>query len=130
MEKEITEQTEVVKEDKATKNIKDKTLTTELHFELLKQYAWLSSAMIGAVVILIQLKFVVADSSIFIPLGLLGFSIINSLFAQDYIVESLSKGKDIQQIIKPLYFMRMASIFSLGLAAGMLCALFIFKSAA
>ena len=36
--------------------IQNETITTELHFELLKQYAWLSSAIIGAVVILIQLK--------------------------------------------------------------------------
>ena len=36
--------------------VKNETLTTELHFELLKQYAWLSSAVIGAIIILVQLK--------------------------------------------------------------------------
>ena len=38
---------------------RNESLTTELHFELLKQYAWLSSAIIGAITILIQLMVVV-----------------------------------------------------------------------
>lgn len=32
------------------------TIATELHFELLKQYAWLSSAAIGAIIVLVKLN--------------------------------------------------------------------------
>jgi len=110
------EKAKSVKENK----IKNETLTTELQFELLKQYAWLSSAIIGAVVILVQLKILTFDSSIYIPLVCFGFSILNSLFAQDFIVESLSKGKSIYDISKTVYILRILSIFGLGLGCGLL----------
>ena len=56
--------------------IQNETITTELHVELLKQYAWLSSAIIGAVVILIQLKVLTFGSKVYIPLGCFCFSIL------------------------------------------------------
>ena len=56
--------------DSAQQNkIKNETLTTELHFELLKQYAWLSSAAIGAIVVLVQLKAIEADKDLYVSLG-------------------------------------------------------------
>lgn len=92
---------------------------------MLKQYAWLSSAIIGAVVILIQLKVLTFDSKIYIPLGCFCFSILNSLIAQDYIVESLTKGKTIYDISKKVYILRNFSIFGLGLGEGLLANSFI-----
>jgi hypothetical protein len=62
---------------------------------LLKQYTWLASAVIGAVIILIQLKAVELGEDVYISLGLLGLSIFISLIGQDHIVDSLLKGKDI-----------------------------------
>lgn len=105
--------------------IQNETITTELHFELLKQYAWLSSAIIGAVVILIQLKVLTFGSKVYIPLGCFCFSIFNSLIAQDYIVESLTKGKTIYDISKKVYILRNFSIFGLGVGVGLLANSFI-----
>ena len=46
---------ETTKVDSVCENkTKNESVTTELHFELLKQYTWLASAVIGAVIILIQ----------------------------------------------------------------------------
>lgn len=92
---------------------------------MLKQYAWLSSAIIGAVVILIQLKVLTLGSKVYIPLGCFCFSILNSLIAQDYIVESLTKGKTIYDISKKVYILRNFSIFGLGLGVGLLANSFI-----
>ena len=113
--KDIIEKSKSVEKNK----IQNETLTTELHFELLKQYAWLSSAIIGAVVILIQLKILTFGSNIYIPLGCFCFSILNSLIAQDFIVESFTKGKTIYDISKKVYILRNLSIFGLGLGAGL-----------
>jgi hypothetical protein len=111
-----------IEEEKKTQEnkIKNEALTTELQFELLKQYAWFSSAIIGAVVILIQLKLVPLDSGIYFPLGCFCFSILNSLIAQDYIVESLSNGVSIYDISKKIYYLRLLSIFGLGIGSGLL----------
>ena len=104
--------------------VKNETLTTELYFELLKQYAWLASAIIGAVVFLIQLKVVSFDSNIYAPLGFFCFSLINSLLGQDFIVESLTKGKTIYDISKKVHIFRWLSIIGLGIGVGMLSNIF------
>lgn len=132
MEKEI----HLVEEDKVLvhevnineKNkLRNETTTTELHFELLKQYAWLSSAFIGAVVVLIQLKFITFEPKIFIVLGCFGFSILNCLFGQDYIVESLTKGKSIYDISRKIQIYRHLAITGLGVGSGLL-AMLIYKT--
>ena len=105
--------------DSVTENkAKNETLTTELHFELLKQYAWLSSAVIGAIIILVQLKAVEMGNNVYITLGLLGLSIFFSIAGQDYIVDSLLKGKDIYRISKILKLIRAVSMCCLGIGAG------------
>jgi hypothetical protein len=98
--------------------VRNEALTTELHFELLKQYAWLSSAVIGAVIILIQLNAVELGKDVYISLGLLGLSIFISLIGQDHIVDSLLKGKDIYKISKILRLIRATSMGCLGLGVG------------
>ncbi|MDB2355953.1 MULTISPECIES: hypothetical protein [unclassified Pseudoalteromonas] len=98
--------------------VKNETLTTELHFELLKQYAWLSSAVIGAIIILVQLKAVEMGNDVYITLGLLGLSIFFSIIGQDHIVDSLLKGKDIYKISKTLKLIRGVSMGCLGIGAG------------
>lgn len=97
---------------------KNETLTTELHFELLKQYAWLSSAVIGAIVVLIQLNVVAIGNDVYISLASLVLSIFFALIGQDYIVDSLLKGKDIYKISKILKFIRGSSMMCLGLGSG------------
>lgn len=112
----IAEKTEI---DSVSENkIKNETLTTELHFELLKQYAWLSSAVIGAVIILVQLNAVEMNKDVYFTLGLLALSIFFSLIGQDHIVDSLLKGKDIYTISKILKLIRGVSMGCLGLGAG------------
>ncbi len=98
--------------------VKNETLTTELHFELLKQYAWLSSAVIGGIIILVQLKAVEMGNDVYISLAVLGLSIFFSLIGQDHIVDSLLKGKDIYKIAKILKLIRGASMGCLGLGIG------------
>ena len=98
--------------------VKNETLTTELHFELLKQYAWLSSAVIGTIIILVQLKAVEMGNDVYISLGLLGLSIFFSIVGQDHIVDSLLKGKDIYKISKVLKLIRGVSMGCLGIGAG------------
>ena len=100
--------------------IKNETVTTELHFELLKQYAWLSSVIIGAVVILIQLKIVSFTSDLYIPFFCFGSSIFISLLGQDFIVDSLIKGKTIYCISSKIKVYRHISMFSLFVGVGML----------
>ena len=97
--------------------IKNESLTTELHFELLKQYTWLASAVIGAVIILIQLKAVELGEDVYLSLGLLGLSIFISLIGQDHIVDSLLKGKDIYKISRILKLIRVTSMLCLALGA-------------
>jgi hypothetical protein len=110
---------ENIKVDSVNENkVKNESLTTELHFELLKQYAWLSSAVIGAIIILVQLKAVEMGGDVYITLGLLGLSIFFSLIGQDHIVDSLLKGKDIYKMSKILKLIRGASMGCLGLGAG------------
>lgn len=104
---------------------KNETLTTELHFELLKQYAWLSSAVIGAIIILIQLNVVVIGNGIYVSLAFLALSIFFSLVGQDHIVDSLLKGKNIYEMSKILKVIRGASMGFLGLGAGIFSAGFL-----
>ena len=99
-------------------NEKNETLTTELHFELLKQYTWLSSATIGAIVVLVQLKAVEIGADVYIPLTLLGSSILICISGQDHIVDALLKGKNIFQIAKILKLIRFASLLLLGTGIG------------
>ena len=100
--------------------IQNETLTTELHFELLKQYAWLASAFIGAVIVLIQLQFITFEPKIFIVLGCFGFSILNCLFGQDFMVESLTKGKSIYDISGKIRIVRHLAVGGLGVGSGLI----------
>ncbi len=102
--------------------VKNETVVTELHFELLKQYAWFSSVIIGAVVILIQLKVVSFSSDLYLPFGCFGASIFISLLGQDYIVDSLIKGKTIYGISKKIKIYRSLAMFTLFFGAGILTA--------
>jgi hypothetical protein len=116
---EVLKVEENIKVDSVNENrVKNETLTTELHFELLKQYAWLSSAVIGAIIILVQLKAVEMGDDVYISLGLLGLSIFFSLVGQDHIVDSLLKGKDIYKMSKILKLIRGASMVCLGIGVG------------
>lgn len=109
--------------DSAQQNkIKNETLTTELHFELLKQYAWLSSAAIGAIVVLVQLKAIEADKDLYVSLGFFVASIILSITGQDHIIDSLLKGKQIYDASKFLKFIRTISMMCFGIGVGYLAA--------
>lgn len=97
---------------------KNETVITELHFDLLKHYAWLSSAIIGAIIILAQIGVTEMDVHVFVSLGLLGLSILISLTGQDHMVDSLLKGKSIYSIAKLMKVLRVTSLLCLGMGAG------------
>lgn len=112
----VEENTEANSVDAAKE--RNETLTTELHFELLKQYAWLASAMIGVVIVLVQLKAMTMGFDVYVTLGVLGVSIFFCLFGQDHIVDSLLNGKDIYKIAKVLKFYRGVALTLLGFGSG------------
>lgn len=99
---------------------KNETVATELQFELLKQYAWLSSAITGAVVILIQLKILSFSTDLYISFFCFGASIFISLFGQDFIADSLIKGKTIYCIANKVKIFRCISMFTLFVGVGVL----------
>ncbi|NCT48162.1 MAG: hypothetical protein GW763_09290 [Paraglaciecola sp.] len=105
----------------------NETLATELHFELLKQYAWLSSAVCGGLIVLIQMQVIKAGTDVYVSLMCFGISILCAIFGQDHIVDSLIKGKGIYEIAKTLSRIRFISMMSIGIGAGYLNAsLFLF----
>ncbi|MFC4654837.1 hypothetical protein ACFO3I_07415 [Rheinheimera marina] len=105
----------------------NETLATELHFELLKQYAWLSSAICGGLVLLIQTKLIEAGKDVYIALAIFGLSVLSSILGQDYMVDSLLKGKNVFQVAKQLARIRFFSVFAIGIGSGYLVAgLFLF----
>lgn len=112
----------------AAGNSNNEVLATELHFELLKQYAWLSSAVCGGLILLIQMKVIESGRDVYISLVFFGLSILCSIFGQDHIVDSLLKGKGIYEISTTLSRIRFISMMSIGIGAGYLNAsLFIFN---
>lgn len=107
-----------VNEDIAASKLRNEEITTQLHFDLLKQYAWLSSAGIGAMIVLIQLKVMILGPETFISLGMLGGAVITAVFGQDYLVDSLSRGKTIYEVEGKIKFYRYPSLALFGAAMG------------
>ncbi len=93
-------------------------LTSELHFELLKQYAWLSSTAIGGLALLAQLNAIPIGKDLYISLAFFVISIFSALFGQEHQVDSLLKGKDVYKISKTLTLFRVTSMGSLGVGVG------------
>ena len=108
--KEEQQQSNEIESNKA----KNETVITELHFDLLKHYAWLSSAIIGAIIILAQIGVTEMNVHVFVSLGLLGLSILISLTGQDHMVDSLLKGKSIYSIAKLMKVLRVTSLLRHG----------------
>ncbi|WP_372627872.1 hypothetical protein [Arsukibacterium sp.] len=107
---------------------KNEALATELNFELLKQYAWLSSAVCGGLILLIQMEVIESGKDVYISLMFFGLSILCAIFGQDYIVDSLLKDKRIYDISTILSRIRFVAMMSIGIGAGYLNAsLFLFN---
>ncbi len=98
--------------------LKNESLTTELQFELLKQYVWLSSAGIGAIIALIQLKLIPIDKLYILSVVCFLISIINSFLGQDQLVDALLQGKTIFSIKKRLVIVKVISFFFWGMGLG------------
>ncbi|WP_042149193.1 MULTISPECIES: hypothetical protein [unclassified Pseudoalteromonas] len=110
----VEKQANLIEENKN----RNEALATELHFELLKQYAWLASSIIGVIVILIQLKVVEIDRYVYVSIPSLAISIFISIISQDKIVDSLSKGETIYCISKSIKVMRFCALGLLSFGAG------------
>lgn len=102
-------------------------LTSELHFELLRQYAWLSSTAIGGLVLLAQLGAIPIGKDLYISLAFFVISIFSAISGQEYQVDSLLKGKDIYKVSKTLTLLRGTSMSTLGVGIGYFAAGFIFS---
>ena len=87
-------------------------------FELLKQYVWLSSAIIGAIILLVQLKVVPVDDVIYKTIGFLILSIFFALIGKDSIVDALLSGKTIYDVSTYMKLLRYLSMITLGLGVG------------
>lgn len=104
----------IIEEDKSL----EEALATETTFELFKQYSWLASAVIGLVILLVQLKMITVGLDMYIPLVAAGFSILIATVAKDIIVETLLTGKTILEIRTSLKIHRLLAMFSLGVSIG------------
>jgi len=102
------------------------TLTSELHFELLKQYAWLSSTAIAGLVFLVQLNVLPVGKDLFITLSFFAISIFSAILGQEHQVGSLLKGEDVYKNSKILTLFRVISMGSLGSGIGYFVAGIIF----
>ena len=117
---------EVVATAEANQSNDNEVLAAELTFELFKQYTWLSSAIIGAVVVLIQLKAIELGSTVYFPVGFLALSILISFLGKDLVADSLLRGKSIFEIKTQVSLMRIAALFSMGMGIGYLASNFLF----
>jgi hypothetical protein len=70
----------------------------ELQFELLKQFAWLSSTIIGAIVVLLQLDQVTLGKHVYTALSCFAISVVISVQGQDYLVSKLAEGKVLEDL--------------------------------
>ncbi len=91
----------------------------ELHFELFKQFAWLGSATIGAIVLLIQLDVLSLNSALSKAIAAFAVSIILSIFGQVSLVSSLAAGKSINQLRSAMGLYTMLTLFVFGIGVGM-----------
>ncbi|MFD2167602.1 hypothetical protein ACFSJY_15230 [Thalassotalea euphylliae] len=98
----------------------DLTLTTELTFDLLKQFSWFGSACIGAVALLVQLNAIALNGFIFAALGCFGLAVLIAFMGKNTIIEALLQGKTIKDIKLTVTLHRVLSMFLIGLGAGML----------
>jgi hypothetical protein len=117
---EVTAPVKIAQQDiKKAEDNSNNALAAELGFELFKQYSWLSSALIGGIVVMVQLKIIELGMFVYWPIGLLVLAIFNSMIAKDHIVDAIINNRSIQQIRKSLVVMRFVSMFSLGTAVGL-----------
>lgn len=117
---EVTAPVKIAQQDiKKAEDNSNNALAAELGFELFKQYSWLSSALIGGIVVMVQLKIIELGMFVYWPIGLLVLAIFNSMIAKDHIVDAIINNRSIQQIKKSLFVMRFVSMFSLGTAVGL-----------
>jgi hypothetical protein len=101
---------------------RQEVLTTEINFELLRQYAWFSSAVIGAVIVLMQAGVVENGAMTYIAISLISVATFASIIGQSYIAESLLKGKTVFEIANTLNRVRTIAMFFMGMGGGSLFA--------
>ena len=116
---------EVMATAEANQSNDNEVLAAELTFELFKQYARLSSAILGAVVVLVQLKAIEMNSDVFFPVGFLALSILLSFLGKDLVADSVLKKKTVFEISMQITCMRLAALFSMGIGNGHLASSFL-----
>jgi hypothetical protein len=97
----------------------DESVKVTLFFELFKQLAWLSSASIGAVVLILQLKQWPVTDMIIWALIALAISVLTSVLAQASMVSEMTEGKSLHQLKKMLTIMMACCLFLQGVGMGM-----------
>ena len=95
-------------------------LAVELQFELLKQFAWLGSAIIGGIVVLIQLGKVDLGGAVYLGLACFALSVLVSVQGQDYLVGKLTEGQTINQLASIMKKIRMFAFGLIFFGAGIM----------
>ena len=96
----------------------------ELQFELLKQFAWLGSAIIGGIVILLQLDQITIGKHVYAALSCFAISIVVSVQGQDYLVNKLAEGKVLEELASRMKLIRMTAFSLICFGAGIIVSYF------
>jgi hypothetical protein len=85
---------------------------------MFKQFAWLGSAAIGAIAILVRLEVLEVSTHLYIAFGAIAISILASIFAQINLVSLLGQGKTVyeQQLVLRIHLI--ISLLALGFGVG------------
>ncbi|WP_440053906.1 hypothetical protein ACSLBF_13655 [Pseudoalteromonas sp. T1lg65] len=89
-----------------------------LMFDLFKHYAWLGAASIGGIVVLLQIKVVTLSLDVYISMALLASSVLLSLLAKEYLVDSLLGNRTPFHESKMIIVLRRLTLFSLSVGVG------------
>jgi len=99
---------------------RNESVLVELQFAMFRQFAWLGSTVIGAIVVLIQLKIIELQAPIYRAIFCFAFSIGTSIFGQIILISSLSRGKSIYDISTSMTIHTYLIVFLFGFGFGAL----------
>ena len=82
--------------------------------------------MIGAMLLLVQLKAVEMGMKVYMPISVLAFTIFISLLGKDMLVNALLEGKAVHEISNSINRIRVSVLIRLGIGMGLLLSIFFF----
>ena len=91
----------------------------EVYFEMFKQFAWLGSATIGGIVLLVQLNVLEMNAALSKEVAAFAISILLSIFGQISLVAALASGKTVAELRTAMTLYTIFILFVFGLGIGM-----------